>query len=66
MICVPTFNQGERVCIIEGGKCSDKTYVIKKIFEIDDCATMFFLKSENDQRLHILQQDSNTILKKIT
>ena len=66
MIQIPTFKHGERVCIIEDGKRSDKIYIIKKIFESDDGVSIYFLKSEKDRTLRLFHQDANTGLERIS
>jgi len=66
MIQMPTFKHGEKVRIIEGGKRSDKTYIIKKIFESEDGVSIYFLKSEKDRTLRLFHQDENTGLERIS
>lgn len=66
MIQIPTFKNEEKVRIIEDGKCSDKTYIIKKIFESDDGVSIYFLKSEKDRTLSLFHQDENTGLERIS
>ena len=66
MIQISTLKHGEKVCIIEDGKRSDKTYIIKKIFESDDGVSIYFLKSEKDRTLRLFHQEENMSLERVS
>jgi len=60
------FERGQRVRIIESGKISQKTYIIKKIFESDDEPTLYLLKSERDPGLRLYYESEESGLERIT
>ncbi len=60
------FERGQRVRIIESGKISQKTYIIKKIFESDDGQILYLLKSERDPGLRLYYETEESGLERIT
>jgi hypothetical protein len=60
------FKRGERVRIIESGKNTKKTYIIKKIFESDDGMPLYLLKSETDPALRLYHETKESGLERLT
>jgi len=58
------FKRGERVRVIETGKNSDRTYVIKKIFESDDRIIIYLLKSDISRALRLFYESDESHLER--
>lgn len=59
------FKHGERVRVVESGKNSDKTYIIKKIFKYDDGTPLYFLKSERSRALRLYYESKESGLERV-